>query len=235
MIDNNVNYMPNDVQTEISHDITVLQALRDKMRGGIQCGLGYALSNNSSNCSDPRLNPVFPTEYCADIYSGTVAMQRLTSAVQCGNTVTSAQRAAATAADNTLRRAVYDQTPLLKIEHMLSILTLYLNPHNHGFLIRTDSGTAEPLYVNAWNGAWEGTVLKAHWICDTSNTDCTWQYKNGMLVSDSNNYGAPLAIKVVGSQLQLTSTCTPAIDGCVWFYDGGTWTPSLDFHGGELT
>jgi hypothetical protein len=89
-----------------------------------------------------------------------------------------------------------------------------------GFMIRSDRNSG--LFVNAFDGAAEGTVLKLSASCAVTNPDCTWSYANGMLVSDTN---PGLAIIALGAQegtvLKLTAACTPANTDCTWTYKNG--------------
>jgi hypothetical protein len=86
-------------------------------------------------------------EYCADIYSGIYASRMLAPNYHCDTTLNAQEKAAIPAADRDLRHMVYDQLPIDEIEHLISILTLYLNPHAHGFMIRTDTGTLATVTV----------------------------------------------------------------------------------------
>jgi hypothetical protein len=42
------------------------------------------------------------------------------------------------------------------------------------------------LAINAYGGAQHGTTLKLHNGCSASNPDCTWTFRKGMILSDTN-------------------------------------------------
>jgi hypothetical protein len=92
---------------------------------------------------------------------------------------------------------------------------------SHGFMIQSDTNSG--LAVNAFGGAFEGTVIKLHDACTITNPDCTWTYQRGMLVSDAD---PSLAINAwggaaEGTVLKLTRACTPSNPDCTWTYKGG--------------
>jgi hypothetical protein len=91
----------------------------------------------------------------------------------------------------------------------------------HGFAIKSDTNPS--LWVNAWGGATQGTVLKLATGCSADNTDCTWSYQNGMIVSDTD---PTLAINAYGGAangvvLKLVRGCTPSLTDCTWTYKNG--------------
>lgn len=91
----------------------------------------------------------------------------------------------------------------------------------HGFMIKSDTDSG--LAVNAWGGAAEGTELRLHNGCTSTNPDCTWTYLDGMLLSDSD---PTLAINAWGGAdegvaLLLTRACTRDNPDCTWTYKKG--------------
>lgn len=210
---------PGGSQIEIQDHINNLWAHYNKMRDGLQCGTGEEAQPGSG---DATCYPYYyTTEYCIDVYSGTYASQRLGPS-QCPMYYpTSAEIASIPSVDAQLKRQVFDTLPLRQMAHLVSILNLYLNPHQHGFLIEADGGQ-EPLYLNAWGGASEGDVVRLHRDCMTSNTDCTWRYENGMLASDTD---PTLKLQASSAQgpLILTRSCTSSTASCLWTYDHGQW------------
>jgi len=75
------------------------------------------------------------------------------------------------------------------------------------------SAANQELAINAWNGATDGGELRLHNGCTPSNPDCTWTWKNGMLVSDKNPH---LAIRADGALLRLSHMCSPTKPECMW-------------------
>jgi hypothetical protein len=74
--------------------------------------------------------------------------------------------------------------------------------------------------VNAYGGAADGTVLKLVNNCTPNLTDCTWSYRNGMLLSDTNS---SLAINAYagaanGTVLKLVNNCRSGNPDCTWSY-----------------
>jgi hypothetical protein len=91
----------------------------------------------------------------------------------------------------------------------------------HGFMIELDKDRR--LALNAWGGAAEGTLVRLSQDCTPANPDCTWSFRDGMIVSDRN---PRLALNawggaVWGQTLLLTSWCTPDNPDCTWTYYRG--------------
>jgi hypothetical protein len=87
-----------------------------------------------------------------------------------------------------------------------------------GFMIKSDTNLGLAL-----KGGPDGTNLTLSNACGTGNTDCKWQYKDGMLVSDRN---PALAINawggaVFGTTLRVVTGCTAANPDCTWTYNRG--------------
>jgi hypothetical protein len=84
------------------------------------------------------------------------------------------------------------------------------------------SDTNLGLAMNAWGGAREGGEVRLSDSCSTHNPDCTWAYRSGLLLSDSDQ---SLAI-TAGSgadrtKLTLTKSCSAAKPECTWTYKNG--------------
>jgi hypothetical protein len=54
----------------------------------------------------------------------------------------------------------------------------------HGFRIAI--GTNNTLQINAFGGAADGGPVRLWQNCPANNTDCTWTYRNGLILSDTN-------------------------------------------------
>jgi|GEM_PF-2296001 len=99
----------------------------------------------------------------------------------------------------------------------------------HGFMIVSDADAS--LALNAYGGAREGAPIKLFRGCTKENGDCTWSYRDGMLISDGTDIakGQPwLKLTTVGAAsqgagLQLTSNCTSDNPDCTWTYRNGTF------------
>jgi hypothetical protein len=86
------------------------------------------------------------------------------------------------------------------------------------------------LAINAWDGAQHGTVLCLHNSCVSSNPDCTWTYRNGMLISDKD---PSLAINAWdgaqhGTVLRLHNSCVSSNPDCTWTYRNGMFISDKD-------
>jgi hypothetical protein len=97
------------------------------------------------------------------------------------------------------------------------------NAHAAGMMLLSDNDYQQ-LAVNAYGGAKNGITLKLVDNCTAYNTDCTFTYHQGMLLSDTN---PSLAIKAngrtYGSTLVLVNNCTPSNPDCLWTFDHGEW------------
>jgi hypothetical protein len=106
-----------------------------------------------------------------------------------------------------------------------------LDPGMPGFMIRSDRNSS--LYVNAWGGGAEGADVKLANNCTADNPDCTWTYRDGMLLSHRdptlamNAWGGA----VYGASVRLTRLCTSSNPDCTWTYKNGLFysdrNPSL--------
>jgi hypothetical protein len=96
-----------------------------------------------------------------------------------------------------------------------------LDPGMPGFMIRSDRNSS--LYVNAWGGGTEGADVKLANNCTADNPDCTWTYRDGMLLSHRdptlamNAWGGA----VYGASVRLTRLCTSSNPDCTWTYKNG--------------
>lgn len=97
-----------------------------------------------------------------------------------------------------------------------------------GDLLRSDRDGR--LAINALNGAVEGASLALVNTCTPDNPDCTWTFRNGMIISDRN---PQLAINATngarhGTQLHLTASCTPTNPDCTWKFTKGRLVSDRD-------
>jgi hypothetical protein len=98
----------------------------------------------------------------------------------------------------------------------------------HGFVIRSDRNSG--LFFNAVGGAVNGAEVKLSNICSAANPDCTWSYRNGMIVSDAD---PTLAINAFGGaaegvKARLSNLCTPSNPDCTWTYKRGEFLSDRD-------
>jgi hypothetical protein len=101
-------------------------------------------------------------------------------------------------------------------------------PSRAGEMLRSDKDPA--LSINAWGGAKHGAELRLHNGCTPANPDCTWTFRNGMIVSDRD---PTLAINAWngaqhGTQLRLFKGCTPTNPDCTWTYRRGRLVSDRD-------
>ncbi len=91
-----------------------------------------------------------------------------------------------------------------------------------GTRIIVDSSSGSTFALNAYGGASEGSEVKLWENCPTSNPDCMWYFRHGMIVSARNS---SLAIRGVVSStspnLILDSSCTFDDDECQWIWHKG--------------
>jgi hypothetical protein len=83
-------------------------------------------------------------------------------------------------------------------------------------MITSDSNPG--LAVNAWGGAALGTMLRLTDACDLGNPDCTFSFRNGMILSD-RDWGLAVHSSrglVSGSELQMHTQCTADSPHCNW-------------------
>lgn len=119
------------------------------------------------------------------------------------------------------------------------------NLSNHGFMIV--GGGRSDLAVNAWGGAVAGADVRLSDQCTTTNPDCTWTFKRGMLISDRDptlainafqgaREGAGLKLTTICADTPATNPncagqCTPNNPDCTWTYQHGMFisdtNPSL--------
>jgi hypothetical protein len=109
------------------------------------------------------------------------------------------------------------------------------NASGHGFMIVNDADNGFALRVP---GASDGLIVQLAPDCKPSNPECTWQFRDGMIVSDFN---PRLAIRVGAhtdpAVLTVSASCTQpiqnggsnVIDGCRWSIAGGTITHMATF------
>ena len=86
------------------------------------------------------------------------------------------------------------------------------------------------LAINAWGGARHGAEIKLHNDCPTSNPDCTWIYRDGMLISGRD---PTLAINAWGgakhgTELRLHEECRPDNPDCTWTFRDGMFVSNRD-------
>src|SRR4051812_38439338 len=104
---------------------------------------------------------------------------------------------------------------MLNFCRMLPLLVLACSciglaaPAHAGEMLRSDKDPG--LSINAWGGAKHGAELRLHNACTPTNPDCTWTFRNGMIVSDRD---PSLAINAWGgaqhgTQLRLHNGCQP--------------------------
>jgi hypothetical protein len=75
--------------------------------------------------------------------------------------------------------------------------------------------------INAYGGAADGTAIKLHEACTAANSDCTWTFSKGELISDTDS---TLALNAYGGAsdgglVLLNQACTSDNPDCTW-----TWT-----------
>jgi hypothetical protein len=112
---------------------------------------------------------------------------------------------------------------LFAVPFWTTLIALGGTPAFAGERILSDTNTG--LAVNAYGGAANGTYLRLVNNCSASNTDCTWHWVNGMIVSDTNPSLAVLAVNVYGAApgiyLRLVNNCSVSNPDCTWHYNKG--------------
>jgi hypothetical protein len=76
------------------------------------------------------------------------------------------------------------------------------------------------LALNAWGGATFGNYLRLTDLCQASNPDCLWSFRDGMITSVNtglaiNAFGGAAA----GTHLRMHSGCTPTNTDCTWTWN----------------
>lgn len=100
----------------------------------------------------------------------------------------------------------------------LAVVTPYLSPM--GGEIVSDSNPA--LALNAFGGATAGAPIKVVKNCTRSNPDCTWRYRDGMIVNEGNpNLAVYAPVAQSGTAVILSSSCSKTNPLCTWTYRKG--------------
>ncbi len=85
------------------------------------------------------------------------------------------------------------------------------------------------LAINAWGGASAGATLRLHNACRSTNDDCNWTYRGGLIYSDRD---AKLVIKPAalrdGAPLVLAAGCRRELRECTWTYRDGMFVNDAD-------
>lgn len=109
-------------------------------------------------------------------------------------------------------------TELLEFNNMLRYTGKVRVKSCHGFVIKSDTNLGL-----AFKGGPDGTNLTLSNTCTKANPDCTWQYRDGMLISDRD---PSLAINasggaVHGTILKVRTGCVSSNPDCTWTYKNG--------------
>lgn len=97
------------------------------------------------------------------------------------------------------------------------------NSQSYPITVMVKSNSYPRLAINAWEGARHGTVLRLHQDCVSTNPDCKWIYRDGMLISASNPRLAINAWEgaLHGTVLRLNENCVSSNPDCTWTYQNG--------------